>query len=112
MTHNKALSGIGLAMKAGKVVSGEFMTERSIKENSAYLVIVAEDASENTKKKFRNMCSYRKVPLSFFSNKIALGSAMGKEFRASLAITDQGLATLICKNLNLEVSKHGENENI
>lgn len=105
MTEHRALSGIGLAMKARKIVSGEFMTEKAIKENSAYLVIVAEDASENTKKKFYNMCSYRKVPLSFFGNKIALGSAMGKEFRASLAITDRGLADMVGKNLNLEVSE-------
>ncbi len=112
MTNSNTLSGIGLAMKAGYVASGEFMTEKAVKGNSAYLVIVADDASENTKKKFRNMCSYRKVPLSFYGNKIVLGSAIGKEFRASLAITDQGLAAMICKNLKLEVSIYGENENI
>jgi ribosomal protein L7Ae-like RNA K-turn-binding protein len=99
-------------MKAGCVASGEFMTERAVKRNSAYLVIVADDASENTKKKFRNMCSYRKVPLSFYSNKIVLGNALGKNFRASLAITDRGLATMICENLKLEVSEHGENEDL
>ena len=81
----------------------EFMTEKSIKEGLAKLVIVADDASENTKKKFHNMCTYRNVPIVFISNKFDLGSAIGKEVRASMAITSQGLAEMIRKNLNLEV---------
>ena len=31
---------IGLAMKAGKVASGEFSTEKAVKERKAYMVIV------------------------------------------------------------------------
>ena len=44
----KVLGSLGLAMKAGDVVSGEFMTEKSIREGIARLVIVAKDASGNT----------------------------------------------------------------
>ena len=51
MTGNKVLSLIGLATKAGKTASGEFLTEREVKSGKAALVIVAGDASENTKKK-------------------------------------------------------------
>ena len=72
---------IGLAMKAGKVASGEFSTEKAVKEHKAYMVIVADDSSDNTKKNFRNMCEYYKVPVYFFSNKEELGHAIGKEFR-------------------------------
>ena len=32
---------LGLAMKAGKVSSGEFATEQAVKSGSAYLVILA-----------------------------------------------------------------------
>ena len=42
---------LGLAMKAGKVSSGEFATEQAVKSGSAYLVILAETASANTQKK-------------------------------------------------------------
>ena len=45
---------ISLATKAGKTKSGEFMTEKEVKEGRAHLVIVADDASDNTKKKFTN----------------------------------------------------------
>lgn len=50
MTQNsKVLSMLGLAAKAGKVASGEFSTEKEVKSGNACLVIVAEDASDNTK---------------------------------------------------------------
>ena len=45
---NRALSMISLATKAGKTKSGEFMTEKEVKEGRAHLVIVADDASDNT----------------------------------------------------------------
>ena len=54
----KVLGSLGLAMKAGDVVSGEFMTEKAIREGIAKLVIVAEDASGNTKKKFADSCHF------------------------------------------------------
>lgn len=50
---DKILSLIGLATKAGRCVSGEFMTERETKCGRATLVIVAEDSSDNTKRSFR-----------------------------------------------------------
>lgn len=90
---------ISLAAKAGKIVSGEFCTEREIKSGKARLVIVAEDASDNTKKKFKNMCSFYHVPLYFYQNKAELGHAMGKEFRASLAVLDEGFSENIKKNM-------------
>lgn len=93
---------IGLAMKAGKVVSGEFSTEKAVKTKAAFLVIVSEAASENTKKKFRNMCTYYEVPLYFFGEKEVLGHAIGKEFRASLAVLDEGFAKAIEKHLTSE----------
>lgn len=107
---NKIFSYLGLATKAGKVVSGEFSTEKAVKNNKAYLVIVAQDASENTKKKFKNMCAYYKVPIYFLGDKIQLGHAMGKEFRASLALLDQNLAGAMEKQLKTGGSKYGKNE--
>ena len=100
MRQNKVFSLVGLAMKAGKIASGEFSTEQAVKTGRAELVIVAEDASDNTKKKFQNMCEFYRVPIYFYGDKDTLGHAMGKEFRASLAITDVGFATGIIKHLD------------
>lgn len=100
MDNKKILSLIGLATKAGKTASGEFSTEKAVKEGKAALVIVSEEASGNTRKMFTNMCTYYKVPLCFLGKKEELGHAMGKEIRASLAITDAGFATAIEKLMN------------
>lgn len=89
---NKALSFLGLANKARKVKSGEFSVEKAIKSFEAFLVIVACDASENTKKKFSDMCEYYETPIIFYGTKDELGHALGKEFRASLAILDENFA--------------------
>ena len=97
--RDKVLSLIGLAMKAGRCTSGETMTENETKLGRARLVIVASDASENTKKKFRDMCKFYRVPICFYGDKDTLGHAMGKEFRASLAILDKGFADGIRKEL-------------
>ena len=102
LKNNKVLSLIGLATKAGKTVSGEFSTEKSVKTGKGFLALVADDASENTKKKFRNMCTYYEVPLYFLSDKESLGRAMGKEFRASLAVQDENFAKAIMKALEKE----------
>ncbi len=110
--NHKVLGTLGLAMKAGDVVSGEFMTEKAIRDGSAYLVIVAEDASANTKKNFSDSCKFYQIPYLEFGDKDTLGNAIGKQFRASLAVTDKGFATSIGKNLNLEGTKYGKNEDI
>lgn len=101
MKQDKVLSLIGLATKAGKTASGEFMTEREVKSGRAALVILAKDSSENTRKKFCNMCEFYEVPIHIYGDKDTLGHAMGKEFRASLAILDEGFADGICKQLKM-----------
>ena len=102
MSQSKVLSLIGLATKAGKTVSGEFATEKAVKSGKAFVVIVAGDASDNTMKKFKNMCDYYRVPIYFYADKDTLGHAMGKEFRASLAILDEGFAKGMKKNMDTE----------
>jgi ribosomal protein L7Ae-like RNA K-turn-binding protein len=92
LQKNKVLSYLGLATRAGRVVSGEFSVEKSVKQRRAKLVIVSEEASENSRKKFRNMCTYYQVPLYFFGDSEELGKTCGKAFRMSLAVEDEGLA--------------------
>ena len=97
---NKVFSMIGLATRARKVVSGEFSTEKSVKSGRSHMVIVSEEASDNTKKMFTNMCTYYKVPILFLGGKEELGHSMGKQMRASLAVVDAGLAKAIVKQMN------------
>lgn len=99
---------IGIAAKSGNVASGEFSTENSVRAGKAYMVVLAEDASDNTKKKFGNMCEYYEIPLLIYSNKDTLGHSIGKEFRASLAITDENIAKAVMQKYELERKTLGE----
>lgn len=98
--RKKVLNLLGLATRAGKTASGKFMTEKAIKSGKAYLVIVSEEASDNTKKMFENSCAYYKVPVYQFGMKEELGHAMGKEMRASLAVLDSGFAKALREKLD------------
>ena len=98
--RQKILNLIGLATKAGKTASGSFSTEKAVKGGRAYLVIVSEDASENTRKMFSDMCTYYQVPICIFGEKDELGHSMGKETRASLAVLDEGFANALVKQMN------------
>lgn len=99
MKQNKIYSLLGLAVRSRNVVSGEFMTEKAVKSGDAYLVMVGTDASENTRKMFRNMCEFYQVPIFEYGTKEELGHAMGKEMRASLAVTDAGFAKSLQEKL-------------
>lgn len=46
------------------------------------------------------MCDFYHVPLYFYGTKEKLGHAMGKELRASLAVTDEGFAKAMREHLD------------
>lgn len=96
------LSMLGLAAKAGKVVSGGFMTEQAVSDGSACFVIIAEDASDNTKKKFINKCRYYKVPYVICGSMDELGHMIGKEARTSIAVTDAGFGNQFMQRFGLK----------
>ncbi len=99
MKSDKVLSLLGLAKKAGKLKGGEFCVETEVKKGKAKLVVVATDASDNTRKNYKDMCSYRHVPICFYSDKESLGKSIGTEERAAVAVLDEGFANGIMKAL-------------
>ncbi len=50
---NKGLSLLGLAFRSGNLVSGEFAAREAVRKKTAALIIVANDASDNTKRCLR-----------------------------------------------------------
>lgn len=99
MEQNKVISLLGIAMRGHNLVSGELQTEKAIQSGSAMLVIIAEDASDNTKKHFLDKCSFYEVPIYVFGTKEKLGRAIGKDMRSSIGVCDEGLADAIIKRL-------------
>lgn len=102
MRQNKVLSLLGIAMRGRNLVSGEFQTLEAVRNGSAMLVIIAEDASDNTRKLFFDKCSYYKVSVCSYGTKQTLGRAIGKDERSSLGVCEAGLADRIKELLKEE----------
>jgi len=92
---NKALSYLGLAMRAGKLAIGEEGVLKAVRSGQARLVVMAEDASDNTRKKFQDKCQHYGVTLAECFGRYELGAAIGKEARVLVAVVDAGFARLI-----------------
>lgn len=90
---------LGLAMKAGKIISGEEACMRGFKKK-IYLVIVAKDASLNTTNTFKNKCAFYNIPLRLTGTKEELGMSIGKTFRAVLAVRDKEFAVALLKSID------------
>ena len=91
----KLLQFLGLCQRAGKLASGETGAISAIRDGSAELIIVAENASDNTKKKFGDSTAYYDKKIVIFGDKVELGRAIGKDERAVIAIKDSGFAKKI-----------------
>ncbi|MFD1030968.1 YlxQ family RNA-binding protein [Metaplanococcus flavidus] len=91
-TKQQILQILGLATRARMTITGEGMTINEVRSGNAKLVLVAEDASENTSKKLHDKCSYYKVDIETFGTRFEIGHAVGKEERVVMAITDKGFA--------------------
>jgi len=97
---DKALALLSIAAKAGKIVSGGFMCEKAIQEGTACLIIIAEDASGNTRKKFTDKSTFYNVPCRVAGTSEVLGHRIGKQNRMVVAVTDEGLAEQITNKLD------------
>lgn len=94
---NKLMSMIGFAKKAGKIASGEGISLENIKKNKAKLVVLANDASENTAKRILDKAKYRNIAVLRILNRKEIGKAIGSEDRVVISITDKQFAESIKK---------------
>jgi len=98
LLNNQTLNYLGLAMKAGKVKTGESVID-SIRKKKAYLVIICNDASEASKKTIIDKCSYYSVEYVLVDDSDLLSKAIGKSNRKAVSIMDKGFAIGIKKKL-------------
>ncbi|WP_427338696.1 L7Ae/L30e/S12e/Gadd45 family ribosomal protein [Caloranaerobacter sp. DY30410] len=96
---NKFYSFLGLGMKAGYLKSGEMGCEIAIKKRKCKLLIIASDASENTKNKFIKLTKRYGIKHIIYGDKIALGSSIGKGLISTIAICDDNFSKAIVKLL-------------
>lgn len=92
MNKGKFLNLLGLAQRAGKLVSGEDLCLKELRSGTCHLMIIASDASNRTKDRFDKKSYFYKVKVidDFTTNE--LSNAIGKENRKTIAIIDPGFA--------------------
>ncbi|MBQ9267829.1 MAG: ribosomal L7Ae/L30e/S12e/Gadd45 family protein [Clostridia bacterium] len=103
---DRIYSMLGLCMKAGKIAYGSDMCEEKIKCEKVSMLIVAEDASKNTKERFRKLCD-RKIKYWEFGKINEISHYIGKENKAVIGIMDDGFSKKI--NELMEESLKGAN---
>lgn len=100
---NERLKGmIGLAVKAGKAVSGSFAVEGAVKRRRAKLVIVDGRASPNTARQYEALCKGNGVPMLTLADAGVLEALLGRDNRTAMAVLDAGFAKAILEISNKE----------
>lgn len=81
---------LGLAFVAGKLIIGTDLTVKAIQEGKVKIVILANDASNNTIKKINDKSKYYNVAVNNKFNSKQISNAIGKSNIKVVAITDEG----------------------
>ena len=84
--NNRIYGLIGLCMKAGKVLSGNEQVEKGIRKGKGYLLILAADSSEQTKKRLCAGCRKTSSSISYIWNERNVRTGIGQ--RRSYSCTD------------------------
>ncbi len=95
MINKKILGLIGLATRARKVCFGADSVEEKINRKKVKLLIIAEDASDRTKDKFKKIAEKENVPIIIIANIENLSKAIGKSNKAIIGIEDINLSNEI-----------------
>ncbi len=80
---------LGLAQRAGKLISGDDVVRRRLGKSPSQLLILAHDASPRTKE-IRRMAETAGCGVIEFGTKTELGAALGKPDRAVVLLEDRG----------------------
>ena len=89
MNKQKISNLLGLAQRAGRIISGEELVVKAIQDQKAKLVFLAQDAGPNLTKKIHDKSDYYQVEVITVFSTLELSIAVGKP-RKVLAVTDAG----------------------
>lgn len=87
--QQKLLNLLGLAQRAGKVISGEEQVVKAIQHQEVQLVFLATDAASNLTKKILDKSQSYQVEVAHLFSTQELSIAVGRA-RKVLAISDAG----------------------
>lgn len=99
-SNKKVLGLLGLCTKAGDICFGtdaciDLITKKKIK-----LLIVAEDASDRTKRNLEFICNNNDTKICFYGKIEELSKAIGRNNKAVIGIKNKNFANQIEKIIN------------
>ena len=83
---------LGLGARGRLVVMGVEQVREAMKKGTVELLIIADDAAENSREKVIPMATAKQVPVLEGPHAVILGRAVGKEQVAAVGVTDRRLA--------------------
>jgi len=89
---NKFFNFLGLIKRSGNLIEGYSKCDEQRNRINYYLIIISNDASNSTRKKFKNHCVNKQIPLIENFSKEELGNPIGREEVKVLAVTDENMA--------------------
>ncbi len=96
-TGQRVMNLLGMAQKAGRIVSGSTAVEQAVKGKHAKSLLVAADAAEETRGDYEELARRYHIPLFVCLTKEFLGRCLGKEQRAAVALLDEGFSRALSK---------------
>lgn len=98
---------IGMATRAGKAQTGADSVGQAMRRDRARLVLLADDAAEDTVRKIERQCRITGVPLRRFGTRSEMGHWTGHDMRAVAAIIDEGFASRIVRLIDDRLDQTG-----
>jgi ribosomal protein L7Ae-like RNA K-turn-binding protein len=95
-----ALGLLGLAHRAGMVVTGVAETRRALGSGEVALVIFSADASATQLEKIQGMLRHRPVPVRWISGRTALGRALGVGPISAAGVRKSGFLARLLESLS------------
>ncbi len=103
MNEARLLGTLGLARRAGKTVAGSDLVCKALRSGELSLVLLASDASDNTKKRITDKTTYYKVRLVMLEATVdMLGRSIGKAGSVSVVgVGDESFSRALLKHIDM-----------
>lgn len=90
--RRRVLDLLGLAARAGSLVTGTDAVRQAVREERLHRVFLAEDAAQGQRQKLVPLLQARGVPSHILFSRVELGSAVGRGPVSAVGVIDRNLA--------------------
>jgi uncharacterized protein len=95
--EERALTGVRMARKAGRLVSGYTQVRRALRHDAVACLLIAEDTAPERRREYQDWCAQRQIPCRSFLTKARLGALAGRDESSAIGILEPRLGErLLC----------------